>query len=62
MAQAEAEAIALRAQKQEITPDLIKLREIDAQLKAIEKWNGVLPQTMAGGAVPFLSLNEGRLR
>lgn len=62
VAQAEAEAIALRAQKQEITPDLIKLREIDAQLKAIEKWNGVLPQTMAGGAVPFLSLNEGRSR
>ena len=57
IAQAEAEAAALRVQKQEITPDLIKLREIDAQIKAIEKWNGVLPTTMAGGAVPFLGLN-----
>lgn len=57
IAQAEAEAAALRVQKQEITPDLIKLREIDAQIKAIEKWNGVLPQTMAGGAMPFLGLN-----
>jgi len=56
VAQAEAEAAALRVQKQEITPDLIKLREIDAQIKAIEKWNGVLPQTMAGGAMPFLGL------
>lgn len=26
------------------------------QLKAIEKWDGKLPQTNAGGAVPFLSL------
>lgn len=62
IAQAEAEATALRAQKQEITPDLIKLREIDAQLKAIEKWNGVLPQTMAGGAVPFVGLAAGGQR
>jgi prohibitin 2 len=26
------------------------------QLQAIEKWNGVLPTTMAGGAVPFVNL------
>lgn len=62
VAQAEAEAAALRAQKQEITPDLIKLREIEAQMRAIDKWNGVLPQTMAGGAVPFLGLNGGQAR
>jgi prohibitin 2 len=26
------------------------------QLQAINKWNGVLPSTMAGGAVPFVNL------
>lgn len=56
VAQAEAEAASLRAQKQEITPDLIKLREIEAQVKAIDKWNGVLPQTVAGGSVPFINI------
>lgn len=28
------------------------------QLKAIEKWDGKLPETMAGGAVPFVNLNK----
>jgi regulator of protease activity HflC (stomatin/prohibitin superfamily) len=48
IAQAEAEAASLRAQKQEITPDLLKLRGIEAQLKAIEKWNGAMPQYITG--------------
>lgn len=59
IATAEAEAAGLRAQKQEITPDLLKLREIEVQSKAIDKWNGVLPQTMAGGALPFIGLQPG---
>ena len=59
IATAEAEAASLRAQKQEITPDLLKLREIEVQSKAIDKWNGVLPQTMAGGALPFIGLPSG---
>jgi len=25
------------------SPDLIELRKIEANLKAIEKWNGILP-------------------
>src|SRR5690606_1572799 len=40
---AEAQAEALRLQKQEVTPELIQLRQIEAQLKAIEKWDGRLP-------------------
>ena len=56
--QAEAEAESLRLQKQEITPDLIRLREIEAQIKAIEKWNGVMSTTyVAGGSSTLLNLN-----
>jgi prohibitin 2 len=42
LTRAKAEAEALRLQKQEISPDLLKLR-------AIEKWNGTLPTYQAGG-------------
>ena len=55
--QAQAEAEALRLQKMEITPDLIKLRQIEVQRQAIEKWNGNLPQ-VTGGAIPFIDLRE----
>ena len=55
IAQAQAEAEALRLQKTEITPDLIKLRQIEVQKLAIEKWNGILPQ-VTGGAIPFIDI------
>jgi len=55
--QAEAEAQSLKLQKMEITPDLIKLRQIEVQRTAIEKWNGVLPQ-VTGGAIPFIDFRE----
>ncbi len=54
---AKAEAEALRLQKSEITPDLIRLRSIEVQKLAIEKWNGILPQ-VTGGAIPFISMGE----
>jgi len=53
---AQAQAESLRLQKEEVTPELIKLREIEAQLKAIEKWNGTLPN-VTGGATPFINVN-----
>ena len=53
---AEAQAEALRLQKQEVTPELIQLRQIEAQLKAIEKWDGRLP-SVTGGAVPFIQID-----
>ncbi|MEW6047239.1 MAG: prohibitin family protein [Bacillota bacterium] len=58
LTQARAEAEALKIQKQEVTPELLRLREIEATLKAIEKWDGRLPQ-VTGGAVPFLSVLGG---
>ncbi len=54
--QAKAEAESLRLQKQEVTPELVKLREIEAQMKAIEKWDGKLPN-VTGGAVPFIEVD-----
>jgi prohibitin 2 len=55
---ARAEAESLRLQRANISPDLIELRKIEANMKAIEKWNGILPQVTGGGAVPFIGLGE----
>lgn len=52
---AQAQAEALRLQKQEVTQELIALRQIEAQLKAIEKWDGKLPN-VTGGATPFINV------
>lgn len=56
IAQAQAKAEALRLQKEQVTPQLIQLRQIDAQLAAIEKWNGVLPQYTGSGPMPFINV------
>ena len=55
---ARAEAESLRLQRANISPDLIELRKIEANLKAIDKWNGILPQVTGGGAVPFIGVGE----
>lgn len=56
IARARAEAESLALQRQQVTPELLRLRETENQAKAIEKWDGHLPATMAGGVVPFISL------
>lgn len=53
---AKAEAESLRLQRANISLDLIELRKVEANLKAIEKWNGILPQVTGGGAVPFIGI------
>ncbi|WP_229751109.1 prohibitin family protein [Undibacterium terreum] len=55
-AKAEAESLAL--QRQQVTPELLRLRETENQAKAIEKWDGRLPTT-TGGAIPFLNIGSG---
>ena len=55
---AKAEAESLRLQRANISRDLIELRKIEANLKAIEKWNGILPQVTGGGAVPFIGVGD----
>jgi len=58
IAAATAEAEALRLQKMNISPDLIELRKIEANLKAIEKWNGILPSVTGSGAIPFIGVGD----
>jgi len=55
---ATAEAESLRLQRANISPDLIELRRVEANLRAIEKRNGILPQVTGGGAVPFIGIGE----
>lgn len=47
--QAKAEAESLKLQKEELTPELV-------QLRAIEKWNGVMPQVSGGSSMPLINL------
>lgn len=58
---AEAQAVALKAQREAVTPELVELRRVEAQIKAIEKWNGVLPQ-VSSGAIPFIQVPSGESR
>jgi len=55
--QARAEAEALRLQKANISAELVKLRQIEASLKAIEKWDGHMPK-VTSGSVPFIDVKS----
>ncbi len=57
VASARAEAESLRLQKENVTPQLIELRRIEASIKAIDKWDGRMPQ-FTGGALPFIDLKN----
>ena len=52
---AEAEAYGLKIKRDSVTQDLIELKKIEAQLKAIEKWDGRLPQ-VSGQSMPFINV------
>jgi prohibitin 2 len=54
--QAKGEAESMAVQRQQVTPELIRLREMDNQRLAIEKWDGKMPQVSGGGATPFINL------
>lgn len=56
IASAEAEAKSLAMQKQQVTGELLRLREVENQRRAIEKWDGRLPTYIAGGAIPFIQV------
>jgi regulator of protease activity HflC (stomatin/prohibitin superfamily) len=53
--QAKAEAESLALQRAQVTPELLKLREVENQRAAIAKWNGVLPTTTYGN-VPLIGI------
>lgn len=52
-AKADADAIKLKTMALKQSPELIKLRLADAEMKKAERWNGILPQTMVGGNTLF---------
>lgn len=54
---AEAEAYALKVKRESLTKELIQLKQVEAQIKAIEKWDGVLPR-VTGNATPIISLGQ----
>ena len=58
---AKAEAEGLRLQKQQITAQLLELRQIEVQRAAVGKWNGVMPSVVtSGGPVPMLDVFRAR--
>ena len=59
---AQAEAESLRLQRANISIDLIELRKVEANLRAIDKWNGILPQVTGSGPVPFIGIGEVQKR
>ncbi len=59
IATARAEATSLGLQRQAVSAELIELRRVEAQLKAIEKWNGVLPTYTGGHVIPFIGGTSG---
>lgn len=54
--QAQAEAEALKLQRQVVSAELIKLRQVEAQIKAIDKWDGRMPTYMSGADLPFVTI------
>ena len=58
---ATAEAKGLELQKAQITTELLELRRIEVQGRAVEKWNGVMPTVVtSGGPVPMLDVFSAR--
>ena len=58
---ATAEAKGLELQKAQITAQLLDLRRIEVQGRAVEKWNGVMPTVVtSGGPVPMLDVFAAR--
>jgi regulator of protease activity HflC (stomatin/prohibitin superfamily) len=54
---AKAEAESLRLQKEQVTEGLLRLRAIEVQMKAVEKWDGKMPEVVTGnGPVPMLDV------
>lgn len=56
IAEAEANAKVMQIQDTTTTESALKLKELEIQKAAIEKWNGVLPSTLTGDTIPFLNI------
>lgn len=58
IAEAQANAQVMQAQNASITENALKLKELEVQQQFIEKWNGTLPSTLSGDAMPFLNIGN----
>ena len=58
IAEAEANAKVMQAQNESITENALKLKELEINQQFINKWNGVLPTTISGDAIPFLNIGK----
>lgn len=58
IAEAEANAKVMQVQNDSTTENALKLKELEIKKNFIEKWNGMLPTTITGDAIPFLDLTE----
>ena len=58
IAEAQANAQVMQAQNSSITENALRLKELEVQQQFIEKWNGTLPSTLSGDALPFLNIGN----
>lgn len=54
---AEAYALSKKAEAISKSNDVVVLKQIEAELQAIEKWDGKLP-IATGGSIPFINLGS----
>lgn len=54
---ADAEAYFNKTVASSITPSLVQYELVKAQMSAIQKWNGAMPQMTGSGAVPFINVH-----
>jgi len=53
----ELEALAIRLQRQELSPEFIEFKRLENERFALEQWDGILPK-VTGGSTPFVSISE----
>lgn len=58
IAEAEANARVMEVQNASTTEQAIRLKELEIQQAFINKWNGALPTTSTGDAIPFLNIGQ----
>lgn len=58
IAEAQANAQVMQAQNSSITENALRLKELEVQQQFINKWNGNLPSTLSGDALPFLNIGN----
>jgi regulator of protease activity HflC (stomatin/prohibitin superfamily) len=56
IAQARGESESNRLLAMSLTPQMVEWQRVQNEKLAIERWNGTLPTTTAGGSIPFINI------